>query len=220
MADLRERTLAFGTQALSDADLVALLLGTGARGASVHELAAALLESSGGLTALSRAGSHGLCQRGIGPAKATRLSAAFELGRRALLGALSERRPVFSCFEDVADWAHPRLSALDHEEVWLLSLDAKYGLKSARCVAQGGLHGCALRVSDVLGPALRDAASSIVLIHNHPSGDPEPSPEDLSMTAAVQAGAQAVGVPLIDHVIVARHGACSLYERGFAAKTR
>ncbi|HEY2408000.1 MAG TPA: DNA repair protein RadC [Polyangiaceae bacterium] len=214
MVDLRERSLAYGTDALSDAELVALLLGTGARGQSVLHVAATLLENGGGLPALSRVGPHGLYQRGVGPAKATRLSAAFELGRRAMLGSLGEKRQVFSCFEEVAAWAHPRLSALDHEEVWLLSLDAKYGLKSARCVAQGGAHGCALSVRDILGPALRDAASSIVLIHNHPSGDPEPSPEDMSMTRAVQAGGQAVGVPLVDHVIVARQGACSLYERG------
>jgi DNA repair protein RadC len=76
------------------------------------------------------------------------------------------------------------------------------------------LHGCALTPRDVLGPALRDAASAIVVIHNHPSGDPEPSPEDIAMTRAVAAACDVVGVPLLDHVVVAKGGATSLLERG------
>jgi DNA repair protein RadC len=104
------------------------------------------------------------------------------------------------------------LCGLEHEEVWLLSLDGRYGLKSARRIAQGGLHGCALLTRDVLGPALRDGASAIVLIHNHPSGDPAPSPEDIAMTRAVRVAGELVGVPLIDHVVVARTGSSSLNE--------
>ena len=96
--------------------------------------------------------------------------------------------------------------------MWLLSLDGRYGLKSARRIAQGGLHGCALLTRDVLGPALRDGASAFVLIHNHPSGDPAPSAEDIAMTRAVRAAGELVGVPLIDHVVIARGGACSLNE--------
>ncbi len=109
-------------------------------------------------------------------------------------------------------WARPRLAALEHEEVWLLSLDGKYGLKSARRIAQGGLHGCALLTRDVLSPALRDGASAIVLVHNHPSGDPTPSPEDIAMTRAVRAAGELVGIPLLDHVVVARSGARSIGE--------
>ncbi|HEY1535151.1 MAG TPA: JAB domain-containing protein, partial [Polyangiaceae bacterium] len=91
-------------------------------------------------------------------------------------------------------------------------LDGKYGLKSARRIAQGGLHGCALLTRDVLSPALRDGASAIVLVHNHPSGDPTPSPEDIAMTRAVRVAGELVGIPLIDHVVVSRSGACSLSE--------
>ncbi|HTQ03271.1 MAG TPA: JAB domain-containing protein, partial [Polyangiaceae bacterium] len=145
-------------------------------------------------------------------AKATRIAAAVEFGRRALLRTLAEEREVLDCFERVVHWAQPRLAALEHEEVWLLSLDGKYGLKSARRIAQGGLHGCALLTRDVLGPALRDGASAIVLIHNHPSGDPTPSAEDIAMTRSIRVAAELVGVPLIDHVVVARTGARSLCE--------
>jgi DNA repair protein RadC len=212
MADLREHALAFGVQTLADVELLALLLGTGTAGEPVALSAAHLLEASGGLPGLLRTGPHGLARRGIGPAKAARVAAALELGRRALLGQLAEERLSLDCFEHVVHWARPRLATLEHEEVWLLSLDGRYGLKSARRIAQGGLHGCALLTRDVLGPALRDGASAIVLVHNHPSGDPTPSAEDVAMTRAVRVAAELVGIPLLDHVIVARAGARSLTE--------
>ncbi|HEX3775201.1 MAG TPA: DNA repair protein RadC [Polyangiaceae bacterium] len=212
MPDLRERALAFGVQGLADVDLLTLLLGTGSAGESVALSAAHLLDHCGGLEGITRLGPHALARRGVGPAKATRIAAAVELGRRALLKALAEEREIFDCFEDVVRWARPRLCGLEHEEVWLLSLDGRYGLKSARRIAQGGLHGCALLTRDVLGPALRDGASAIVLIHNHPSGDPAPSPEDIAMTRAVRVAGELVGVPLIDHVVVARTGSSSLNE--------
>jgi DNA repair protein RadC len=213
--DARERALIFGTPSLSDADLLAIVLGTGAEGESVFALAAALLEQSGGLVGLSRLGPHGLAnRRGIGPAKAARIAASLELGWRAWLRALGEERTVFGCFESVARWAEPRLACLDHEEVWLLGLDGRNGLKSAQRIAQGGLHGCALVPRDVLRPAVRDASSAIVLVHNHPSGDPRPSPEDVEMTRLVSAACEVIGVPLLDHVIVARSGAASLLELG------
>jgi len=217
MVDLREHALAFGVQSLADVDLLTLLLGTGCAGESVALSALALLERSGGLQGMARLGPHALARRGIGPAKATRIAAAVELGRRALLCSLAEERKVFDCFERVVDWAKPRLATLEHEEVWLLSLDGKYGLKSARRIAQGGLHGCALLTRDVLSPALRDGASAMILVHNHPSGDPSPSVEDIAMTRAVRAAAELVGVPLLDHVVVARTGARSLCEADSAS---
>ena len=111
-------------------------------------------------------------------------------------------------------WAGPRLANLEHEEVWLLALDGRNGLKSARRIAQGGMHACALTTRDVLAPALRDAASAIVLVHNHPSGDPRPSPEDVNMTSLVARACEVVGMHLLDHVIVARGGSASLLESG------
>lgn len=222
MPDNRERALTHGVETLSDADLLAIILGTGSTGQGVGVLAASLLEPeegltpgpfSGGLVALARNSPHTLVQRrGLGPAKAVRLCAALELGRRAHLGALGLRSVAVRGYEDVVSWARPRLATLDHEEVWLLTLDAHNGVKSTRRIAQGGLHGCALTTRDILTPALRDAASAIVLVHNHPSGDPKPSPEDVRMTRAVADACEIVGVPLFDHVVVARDGACSLFE--------
>ncbi|HEY3237679.1 MAG TPA: DNA repair protein RadC, partial [Polyangiaceae bacterium] len=212
--DLRERALCGGVQGLSDLELLAIVLGTGAGSLSASAISAALLGAAGGLEGILRFGPHGLAaQRGVGPAKAARVSAALELGQRAALRLLGHHRPVMSRFETVADWARPRLAGLEHEEVWLLALDGRNGLKSARRIAQGGQHGCALTPRDVLAPALRDAASAILLVHNHPSGDPAPSDEDVAMTRAVAAACDVVGVPLLDHLVVARGGASSVFER-------
>lgn len=216
---LRERVLELGPHALADVDLIALLLGTGAEGQSARRVAASLLDRAGDLASLSELGPHALASsHGIGPAKAARIVAALELGRRASIETTMMRRRVLASFDAVADWARPRLSHLDHEEVWLLVLDGQNGLRSARRVAQGGLHGCALTPRDVLQPALRDGASAIVVLHNHPSGDPTPSTDDVVMTRALAEACEVVGVPLLDHVVVARGGAASLRDMGaFAA---
>ena len=212
---LRERALSEGAATLHDIDLLAILLGTGVEGESASRVAAHVLDLAGGLAGLARIGPHGLAsRRGVGPAKAARIAAGLELGRRATLRLLGEDRVVVGSFENVVSWARPRLASLDHEEVWLLMLDGRNGLKSVARIAQGGLHGCALTPRDVLRPALRDGASAVILVHNHPSGEPTPSGEDVEMTRAVVAACEVVGVPLLDHVVVARGGASSLLELG------
>jgi DNA repair protein RadC len=200
---------------LADVDLLALVLAGGGRRSSALGQAARLLADSGSLVSVARLGPHGLAaRRGIRPTEATRLAAAFEIGRRAAIQAMHDERETIGSYESVVAWARPRLVGLDHEEVWLLALDGRNGLKSARKVAQGGLHGCALTARDVLHPALQDAASAIVLVHNHPSGEPNPSREDIEMTRALAMACDVVGVPLLDHVVVARGGATSLSELG------
>jgi DNA repair protein RadC len=212
---LRERTLLAGAHSLGDVELIAILLGTGTEGEPALALAGSLLASAGGLIGIARASAHALsARRGLGPAKATRIAAAVELGKRIALLQLEQMPKTIGSFAAVADWARPRLAALEHEEVWLLALDGRNGLKAARRIAQGGLHGCALTPRDVLQPALREGASAIVLVHNHPSGDAGPSPEDVQMTRAVASACEVVGVPLLDHVVVARGGASSLLEFG------
>lgn len=211
MPQIRERALQSGVTELGDAELVTLLLGTGSTGCSVERVAFSLLEAAGGLEGLARHGPHAFAaQLGVGPVKAARLAAAIELGRRTLIRSLSERRVLVDCFEAVATWARPRLAALDHEEVWLLCLDGRSGLKASARIAQGGLHGCALTARDVLAPAVKNAAAAILLVHNHPSGDPQPSPEDIEMTRHVAKCAELIGIPLLDHVVVARSGARSI----------
>jgi DNA repair protein RadC len=202
----RERALTDGPAALGDAELVAVLLGTGCTGRPAPVVAAALLESLGGLVGLGRVGLGGIAEQpGVGLAKAARLAAAIELGRRAACRAADPRAPVRTSAEVAALFA-PRVGALDHEEMWVLALDGRNHLRGARRVAMGGLHGCAVAARDIVRLALAEAASAIVLVHNHPSGDPTPSIEDVSMTRAVADAATAVGVPLVDHVVVVATG--------------
>lgn len=213
--DFRERALLAGVDTLHDAELLALVLGTGTAGEPAATVAGSLLSWTGGLAGVLRLGAHRLAERhGIGQAKAARLMAAFELGRRVTLSQLGEKRPLCGSFEQVTQWAQPRLGCLEHEEVWVLCLDSRNGVKSIRRVAQGGLHGCALTARDVLRPPLLDGASSLVLVHNHPSGDPTPSEQDIHMTRSVAVAAEVVGLALLDHVVVARSGAQSLLELG------
>ncbi len=192
--------------------LLVELLGSTRYGINASELAGALLGLSGGLTEARRLGVAGLVDLGLLDRQAIRLLAALELGARALRDELETQRRRIAGLADVVAWATPLLAALDHEEVWLLGLDGAGGLVQAERVGQGGLHGCSLLPRDVLRPAIRSGASAIILVHNHPSGDPSPSSDDLAMTQALRRAAESVGTPLLDHVIVARRGATSLAD--------
>ena len=210
----RERALEGGLDALSDADLVAILLGTGRPGAPAPVLAAEVLVRSGGIGGLMNRGAGALAaEGGLGPVKALRLAAALELGRRSRV--VTNGRPNLSSAADVADHFRVRIGTLVHEEMWVVSLDGRNRLRGTRRVAQGGLHGCAVSARDVLRAAIGDAASGFVLVHNHPSGDPTPSAEDVRMTEAVARASAVVGVPLVDHVVVAGELHASMLELGY-----
>jgi DNA repair protein RadC len=201
-----------GVDSLGDAELVAIVLGSRGGGAPLATLAAALVDELG-TAGLARAGIGQLSQhRGVGPAKALRLVAAVELGRRALLAASLEATSRLPDRDAVVAWARPRLAALDHEELWVLLLDGRNGLRAARRVAAGGIHGLHVSVRDVLRVALREAASAFILVHNHPSGDPMPSQEDEVFTRVVTEGAKRVGCRIVDHVIIARERASSMLD--------
>jgi len=215
----RERAVAVGVEQLGDAELVAIVLGTGRAGLPVSVLAVLLLEEHGGVAGLARAGIGELAQRaGVGTAKGARLAAAVELGRRAASGASLEAAVRLPDRPAVEEWAHPRLATLDHEELWLLALDGHHGLRAARRVASGGIHGLHVAARDPLRIALREGASAFVLVHNHPSGDPAPSAEDIAFTRAVERAAAVVGTPLLDHVVIARRRAASMLELGMLAE--
>jgi DNA repair protein RadC len=210
----RERAFAVGIEQMGDVDLVAIVLGTGCPGLPVSVLAAMLLEEHGGIAGLARAGIGELGQRaGMGPAKGARLAAAVELGRRALMAASIDASVRLPDRAAVEAWARPKLATIDHEELWLLALDGHNGLRATRRVASGGIHGLHVAARDPIRIALREAASAFVLVHNHPSGDPTPSEEDISFTRAVADAAATVGTPLLDHVIVARKRALSVMQR-------
>jgi DNA repair protein RadC len=217
----RERAARVGFECLGDAELVAIVLGTGCSGLPVALLAATLLDENGGVGGLARAGLGELSERhGMGPAKGARLAAAIELGRRAAFAASCGASPKVPDQRAVVAWARPRLATLDHEELWLLALDGRHGLRAARRVASGGIHGLHVGPRDVLRIALREAASAFVLVHNHPSGDPAPSEEDVAFTRALFHAASVVGAPLLDHVVVARRQASSMLDLGLLPPSR
>jgi DNA repair protein RadC len=200
--------------------LIAAVLAPGAsksaRATAASEAAVSLLCEMGGFGGLARATIGEIeAQLATAPrlrlpplAAARRIAAAFELGRRAANDAVAPTSIASSA--DVAAWASMRLSSLDHEELWLLALDGRSRLRAVRCVAKGGLHGMGVRPADPIRLALRASASGFVLVHNHPSGDPTPSPEDVAFTQRVAAAAAVVGTPLLDHVVVVRGGFASV----------
>ncbi len=215
IAGPRDRAQSEGLGALSDADLLALVVGHGVRGQPVMALADQVLERLGGLSGLRRAGPALLGEvAGLGVAKALRLAACVEIGRRIQLRAAAPKE-LFATPEAVAASFTARIGMLDHEQMWVLSVDGRNRMRGTRRVAQGGQHGLVVAAREILRAALSDAASGFVLIHNHPSGEPAPSQEDVDMTRAVAAAGDVVGVPLLDHVIVTPSGAyASLLDAG------
>ncbi len=210
--DLRERAVLYGMDVLGDDELVALLLGTGLRGASVTELSSAVLAASGGLLGLARGGVPRAL--GIGAVKRARLGAALELGRRVRVRQALEARRDASTPELVVEWARAELGDRMHEELWVLALDAKNHVVAARRAATGGVSSCPVHVRDVLRVVLRAGAASFLVVHNHPTGDPTPSPEDVAATRALARAGEACGVPLVDHVVVGGARYTSLFAAG------
>lgn len=210
----RERLDAAGPEALSDAELTALLLRTGARGSDALSVAKLLLQCHGGLAGLARASQRELsAASGVGPAKQATLRAAFELGRRLAAG----RRAPGTALRGPADifrHFHPTLRDAPHERFLVVLLDGRHRLLRHELVSQGTLTASLVHPREVFRPALRESAAALVLVHNHPSGDPAPSAEDREVTARLVRAGELLGIPVIDHVVVAERGYVSLRETG------
>jgi DNA repair protein RadC len=211
----RERLAARGPGALSDAELVALLLGSGTKGENAVELAAALLGRLGGLPGLAQAEEAELrAQHGLGAARVALLRAALELGRR-VAGSRPERGRRLAAAGEV--WAHyrARLGFTSVEEFWVLGLDVRHRLMFEACVARGSLTGVEVHPREVYRPLIRGSAAAAIFCHNHPSGDPSPSRQDLELTARLREVGELCGIAVLDHVVVAAEGYVSLADRGW-----
>ncbi len=210
----RERLEALGAEALSDAELLALLLRTGGRGSDAPTVASWLLQRYGGLLGLARASRRDLsAATGVGPAKQATLRAAFELGRRLAAGRLAPGTALRSP-ADVFRHFHPALRDAPHERFLVLLLDGRHRLMRHEMVSQGTLTASLVHPREVFRPALRESAAALVLVHNHPSGDPAPSAEDRDVTARLVRAGELLGVPVLDHVVIAERGYTSLRELG------
>lgn len=210
----RERLTRNGADALTDAEVLALILGTGGS-EGVIDLAHRVLRESGGPSGLARARPGQLAGiKGIGPAKAAEIVAALELGRRAARD-LSAQRPVISSAEDAVALLEPQLVHLETETSLALLLDRKHRVLAEVTIGVGGIAHAPLDAREVFAAALRYPGVAAVLVaHNHPSGDPAPSPDDLAVTRRLARGADLLGIELVDHVIIAARGAMSLAELG------
>lgn len=210
----RERLKKYGPASLSNAELLAIILRTGAASESVLNLSSKLLARFGGLDGLARAGFGELCaERGLGAAKAAQLKAALELGRR-ILSTDGQERFVVRSPEDVSNLVSAEMSLLDQEELRVVLLDSKNRVQSVAHLYKGSVNMSFIRMSEVFREAIRENCPALIAVHNHPSGDPTPSPEDIKVTRQMVEAGELLGIEVLDHVIIGRPGFVSLKEKG------
>jgi len=210
----RERLYWNGPEALADAELLALQLGSGTAGRSASDVAREMLATYGSLAEVAAREVTELARvMGVGPAKAARLVAAFELGRR-LRARTPGVRVVLSAPADVYAAFGPLMEDLPREVFRVALLDAQNGLLRDRVVSEGTLSASLVHPREVFKPALLEPAASVILLHNHPSGDPTPSREDIRLTRQLVECARLLDLRVHDHLVIGRGRYVSLAERG------
>lgn len=216
----RERLASHGPAALSAPELLAVLWGSGTSNHSSLGIAGDALARHGSLAELARADLVELTDvPGIGAARAAQLLAAFELGRRSQ-GGWTTPRWTIRAPRDVADRLLPEMARLEREELRVLLLNAKNAVLRQQTVYVGNVSAALVRVAELFRDAVRVHAAGIIVVHNHPSGDPEPSPDDLHLTAEAIAAGRLLDIALLDHVILAADAYVSLRDRGVAFDRR
>ncbi|MER3400118.1 MAG: hypothetical protein C4313_03120 [Thermoflexus sp.] len=215
----RERLLRLGPGALSTAELLAILLRTGRRGENALQLAQRVLQACGGLPGLARTSAHELARfPGVGLAKAAQLQAAIELGRR-LAAATPEERPQVLSAQDayllLAD-----MGDLEQETVRVILLDTRQRVMAIPTIYVGNVNTAMVRPAEIFREAVRRNAVALIVAHNHPSGDPTPSAEDIGLTRDLVAAGRLLGIAVLDHLIIGRGTYVSLRERGMAFEGR
>ncbi len=210
----RERLLRCGSDALSSAELIAIVLGSGTEGDNALDLAERLLANLGGVRSLAGATVLELSAvRGIGPAKAAQLQAAAELGRRCMVSQPADR-PRIRGPRDVWELLSHDLRDEVREHFFAILLDTRNGVLRRHVVSVGDLNSAIVHPREVFSPAIRHGAAALVVAHNHPSGDPTPSPEDVQVTKRLLDAGRLLGIELLDHVVLTESGWVSLKERG------
>ncbi len=216
----RERLVSHGAAALSASELLAVLWSTGTAGRSSLELAERVISRHGSLGDLGRADVLELLdESGVGAARAAQLLAAFEIGRRSMTSA-SGGRWTIRAPRDICDRLSAEMGRLEREELRVLLLNAKNVVLRQVTVYQGNVSAALVRVAELFRDAVRIHAAGVIVVHNHPSGDPEPSPDDLHLTAEAIAAGRLLDIPLLDHVILAADSYVSLRDRGVAFDRR
>ena len=212
----REKMLLKGAQSLSDAELLAILIAIGNKNETAVELSRRILRDCGdNLNELARLTIPDLCKRfkGIGQAKAITIMASMELGKRRKLAATLERKKIQSSIH-LFELFEPHLSDLPHEEFWLGMLNNANKVIEIKKLTQGGTNQTVVDVPMLLKFALEKSATFIVVAHNHPSGQNSPSREDIEITKRIKAGCTAIGITLLDHIIIAHNNYYSFCDEG------
>jgi DNA repair protein RadC len=210
----RERLAELGPEALSNAELLAILLRVGVRGENAVQLGQRLLKTFNGLHGLHKASYVDVCaQHGIGGAKAAQIKAAIELGRRMAAQAPEERPGVHSP-ADAAELLMYEMGALEQENLYVLLLDTRNRVLSKERVYIGSLNSSTVRVGELFKAAIQRSAASIIVVHNHPSGDPTPSPEDIALTRSIVQSGKLLDIAVLDHLVIGLNRWVSLKERG------
>ena len=210
----RERLREVGPGSLSNAELIAILLRTGRTGESVLNLSTRLLSELEGLAGMARVTYAELCTlKGVSDAKACQLLAALELGRR-LVSLHPEGRATVKTPQDVVNLLGAEMEFLDQEHLRVILLNTKNEVQAVRQLYVGNVNSSIVRAAEVLRPAVRENCPSIIIVHNHPSGDPKPSPEDILITRRIRSSAETMDIELLDHIIIGGKGHVSLKEKG------
>ena len=209
----RERLRNYGAQALSNAELLAIILRTGTTRDNVLELAGKLLAKYGGLSGLMRAEFGEFCNEyGLGEAKASQLKAALEIGRRLGMMQSDEKYQIKSP-ADAANLVMMEMTYLDHEQMRILILDTKNQVVDNISRYQGTVNSSVLRAAEIFRPAITRNCPGVLICHNHPSGDPTPSPEDIAVTEQLVQAGKVLDIELVDHIVIGNHRFVSLKER-------
>jgi DNA repair protein RadC len=211
---LRERLYHVGERALSTTELLAIVIGSGHGNDNVLQLAQLLLSDLDGLSGLARASTHELRQvKGIGEVKAAQIKASLELGRRATKSPRPER-PIVRSPAEAANLLMPEMSNLEQEHTRAILLNTRNHVLSVPTIYIGNLNSTVIRVAELFRAGIRQNAASIIVAHNHPSGDPAPSPEDVMITRKIIEAGELLGIEVLDHIIIGRQSFVSLKERG------
>jgi len=210
----RERLRDYGEAALSNAELLAIVLRTGTDQESVLHLATRLLASLEGLPGLARASFGELCHHhGLGPAKVAQIKASLELGRR-LAATQPQDRPVVRSPTDVANLLLSEMGLLEQEEMRVVLLNTRNQVLAVPQVYKGSVNTSLVRMAELFREAIRQNCPAIILVHNHPSGDPTPSPEDIELTRQAVAAGRLLDIEVLDHLVIGQQRYLSLKERG------
>ena len=210
----RERLAKLGAQALTNAELIGILLRVGMQGENAVEVGQRLLQELGGLHGLHQASFVEVCShKGLGPAKAAQIKAAIELGHRLGLEAPEERATIHSP-ADIAALVQYEMSGLMQEHLRVIVLDTRNRVLSIEKLYVGSLNSSTVRVGELFRAAIQRNAAAIILVHNHPSGDPSPSPEDVNLTRTAAQAGKMLDIEVLDHIVIGRGKHVSLKEKG------